>query len=64
MATAMFRSIKDLAVFNAKPHLFTYGEPFQFCESFCVELVSGDVDLFVSRVEQFGGLVIGVGMEA
>lgn len=61
---AMFTNVKAFAVFNAKPHLFSYGEPYQFAgegkdEPVFVDLVDGDAQQFCARVEQFDGLVLG-----
>lgn len=61
--TAMFDNVKDFAVFNAKPHLFTIAAPTQmFCNDIdhpvYVELESGCAEMFTIRVKQFGGLVL------
>lgn len=60
---AMFPDVKTFAVFNAKPHLFTYGEPFQLSKSdvhspVYIQLTGGDVNQFKIRVEQFAGLIL------
>lgn len=60
---AMFTSVKEFAVFNCKPHLFTCGQPFQIGEtcaesSVYVELVAGSEVEFSARVQQFGGVVL------
>lgn len=63
MAKAMFPNLRAFAVFNAKPHLFTYGQPYQVgvrgaqYEVF-VDLKAGDPAQFQARVEQFGGVVL------
>jgi hypothetical protein len=61
---AMFSNVKAFAVFNSKPHLFSYGQPYQLgtaCvnSAVFVELTRGDSKKFSSRVEQFGGVVLG-----
>lgn len=61
---AMFNTVKDFAIFNAKPHLFTFGEPYQIGGdtgkdgAVFVELRSGCKAMFASRVDQFGGVVL------
>jgi len=60
---AMFDSVKDFAVFNSKPHLFHYSQPYQMGANGAnlpvyVKLVSGDESQFQRRVEQFNGLVM------
>lgn len=60
---ALFNSVRDYAVFAAKPHLFAIGEPYQLgvnCANsgVYVELVSGKETEFARRVEQFGGVIL------
>lgn len=60
---ALFNSVKEFAVFAAKPHLFRIGEPYQLGTNCAnsgvyVELVSGKESNFKSRVEQFGGVIL------
>lgn len=60
---AMFPDVKTFAVFNAKPHLFAYGAPFQLTDNTIhspvyIRFASGDVKQFKNRVEQFNGLVL------
>ena len=60
---ALFSSVKSYAVFASKPHLFRAGEPYQFGESCAnsgvyVDLISGNAENFISRVEQFGGFIV------
>lgn len=60
---AMFPDVKTFAVFNAKPHLFTYGEPFQLAGndihgSVYIQFTGGCVKQFKNRVEIFNGLVL------
>lgn len=62
---AMFNTVKEFAVFNSKPHLFTFGEPYQSIfegedEPVYIDFISGSEDQFKSRVEQFGGLTLGL----
>lgn len=62
---AMFNTVKEFAVFNSKPHLFNFGEPYQaFCEGedepVYIDFISGSEEQFKSRVEQFGGLTLGL----
>ena len=60
---AMFNGVKDFAVFNSKPHLFDYGQPYQMGDAgsdlpVYIKLMSGSETCFEDRVRQFGGVVI------
>jgi hypothetical protein len=60
---ALFSSVKQYAVFAARPHLFRTGEPYQLGANCAnggvyVELVSGKESNFRARVEQFGGVIL------
>ena len=60
---AMFDGVREFAKFNAKPHLFSYSQPYQLGGNdvnspVYVDLTSGDAVQFASRVEQFGGVVL------
>jgi len=61
--TAFFTDVRSFAIFNAKPHLFTYSDPTQIGaggehDAVFVNLTSGRVDNFVKRVEQFDGVIL------
>jgi len=61
---AMFTNVREYAIFNSKPHLFTCGEPYQVAGnsdhgSVFVKLQTGGGASFTARVEQFGGVVLG-----
>lgn len=62
---AHFDNVRAFAKFNAKPHLFSYGEPYQTNGQHGAEhpvfitLTNGCPDQFRARVEQFGGFTIG-----
>ena len=61
---AMFNNVKEFASFNAKPHLFSFSEPYQKFsfgddQEVFIDLIDGCKEIFKSRVEQFGGLCLG-----
>lgn len=63
---AMFDSVKDFAIFNSKPHLFQYGDPYQMGANdvnlpVYVRFLSGNELQFKRRAEQFNGLVMQCG---
>lgn len=64
MTKAMFKTVKEFAVFNSKPHVFSYSSPYQIFsfganQEVFINLESGCEKLFSKRVEQFGGILIG-----
>lgn len=60
---ALFNSVKEYAVFAAKPHLFRVSDAYQLGENSAnggvwVDLISGKESQFRARVEQFGGCIV------
>ena len=61
--SAMFTDVRQFAIFNAKPHLFTVSKPSQTGTSDAnspvfISLVSGCGAEFAARVGQFGGVTL------
>lgn len=60
----MFNNVNEFAIFNSKPHLFSFSEPYQLgCagedQDVFIDLTDGCKDVFKARVEQFGGICLG-----